>query len=96
MPKNVHRNGRRPPCSARIRQLVRQPSEVRHAQRVTRPAQQTRAPAGLSREGADKGAAQAQVPEGGNGVEGEGRGVDLVVRIGKIGGAADACNKSHA
>lgn len=92
MPKNVHRNRRRLPCGARIRQLVRQPPEVRHAQRVTalRLAHTT----AHSREGADEGAAQAEVPQGGNGVEGKGRGVDLVVRVGKIGGAADACNSA--
>jgi hypothetical protein len=80
--------------AARLARLDRLLSSREPAVGRVMTAIRTTAGARHSREGADKGAAQAEVPQRGNGVEGERRGVDLVVRVGKIGGAADACNSA--
>ncbi len=88
MPEHVHRHRRGTPLAPRVRELVRQPAKVRPAHGVT--ARAGRAGAEVhARECAHEGAAHAEVPQGGDGFEGERRGVDVVICIGQVCGAAD-------
>lgn len=49
-----------------------------------------------ARECAHEGAAHAEVPQGGDGFERKGRGVDLVIRLSEVRSAAHACTECHA
>ena len=49
-----------------------------------------------ARECAHEGAAHAEVPQGGDGFERKGRGVDLVIRLSEVRSAAHACTGCHA
>ena len=101
MPEHIHRHRCRAPARARVRELIRQPPEVRHAQSVTchRASHVTRCcctQARHARECAHEGAAHAEVPQGGDGFERKGRGVDLVIRLSEVRSAAHACTGCHA
>jgi hypothetical protein len=96
VPKHVHRHRCRAPVRARIRELVRQPSKVRPDHRVTSDAWlHERAPL-HARKCSHEGAAHAQVPQGGDGLQRERRGVYVVVRIREVRRAAHTCRTSHA
>ena len=94
MPEHVHRHGCCAPLRSSERQFVGQPAKVGPECGVTVRARGTGADM-HARECADKGAAHAEVPQRGDGLEGKCRSVDVVICISQVCSAAHTCTARH-